>query len=157
MCPASDNRLQLIGVHKLTTSDFFLSENGDVNRVNNTVAKILAMACNEDQNNSDAHLPHVDYAYNNPAQASLPIKYTSDAYRTPPIAVFDRSYRGARQSPDRTTQPRTASPALKVNVTSREPTESSLTMFIVSVFYPLPYLLKPPIWYHSVDGSLTTW
>ena len=84
MCPASYNRLQLIGVHKLTTSDFFLSENGNVNRVNNTVAKILAMACNEDQNNSDAYLPHVDYAYNNPAQASLPMNYTSDAYRTPP-------------------------------------------------------------------------
>ena len=48
------------------------------------LAKILAMACNEDQDDSDAHLPRVDYAYNNSAQASLSMKYTSDAYRNPP-------------------------------------------------------------------------
>ena len=181
------------------------------------LAKILAMACNEDQDDLDAYLFQVDYAYNNSAQASLPMKYTSDAYRARPIAVFVRFYGGSHQSlecdhlayrgldrerqqstcelvreqhaltvarvnmwnstllnallreflilgnltsspsaPDRinscvSTQPRATSPAPKVNITSREPTESSLTVCNVFALYPPPYVLEPPIWYHSVD------
>ena len=62
-CPStllSDNGLQfcaqfatavyeLIGIHKLTTSAYHPSGNGGVERVNHTVAQMLAMVCNEHQ------------------------------------------------------------------------------------------------------------
>ena len=45
-----------LGVHKLTTSFYSPRGNGGVERVYNTMAKILAMVCNEHQPNWDAHL-----------------------------------------------------------------------------------------------------
>ena len=62
-CPftlLSDNGLQvcaqpattvykLLGVHKLTTSAYAPSGNGGVERMNHTMARILAMVCNERQ------------------------------------------------------------------------------------------------------------
>ena len=73
-CPStllSDNGLQfcaqlttavykLMGMHKLTTSAYHPSGNGGVERVNPTMAQMLAMVCNEHQNDWDAHLPHVE-------------------------------------------------------------------------------------------------
>ena len=70
-CPStllSDNGLQfcaqlatavykLMGIHKVTTSAYHPSGNGGVERVNNTMAKMLAMVCNEHQNDWDGHLP----------------------------------------------------------------------------------------------------
>ena len=44
-----------LGVHKLTTSAHSLSGNSGVERVYITMAKILAMVCNEHQHNWDAH------------------------------------------------------------------------------------------------------
>ena len=44
-----------LGVHKLTTSAYSASGKGGVERVYNTVATILAMVCNELQNDWDAH------------------------------------------------------------------------------------------------------
>ena len=34
------------------------------------MAQMLAMACNEHQNDRDVHLPHVEYAYNNSVSAA---------------------------------------------------------------------------------------
>ena len=56
---------KLLGIHKLTTSAYHPSGNGGVERVNYTMAQILAMVCNEHQNDWDVHLPHVESAYNN--------------------------------------------------------------------------------------------
>ena len=111
-CPStllSDNGLQvcaqpattvykLLGVHKLTTSAYTPSGNGGVERVNHTMAKILAMVCNEHQNDRNAHLPHVEYVCSNSVSVA-----TSDIGRLPPppLAVVDRSYGGAHQGPDR--------------------------------------------------------
>ena len=117
-CPStllSDNGLQfcaqlvlavykLLGVHKLTTSAYHPSGNGGVERVNHTMARMLAMVCNEHQNDWDAHLPHVEYAYNNSVNAATGLAPNEvHIGRLPrlPLAVFDRSHGGAHQSLDR--------------------------------------------------------
>ena len=83
-CPStllSDNGLQfcahlatavykLMGIHKLITSAYHPSGNGGVERVNHTMAQMLAMVCNKHQNDWDGHLPHVEYAYNNSVSAA---------------------------------------------------------------------------------------
>ena len=61
---------KLLGIHKLTTSTYHPSGNGGVERVNHTMAQMLAMVCNEHQNDWDYHLPHVEYAYNNSVSAA---------------------------------------------------------------------------------------
>ena len=61
---------KLLGIHKLTTSAYHPSGNGGVERVNHTMAQMLAMICNEHQNDWDVHLPHVEYAYNNSVSAA---------------------------------------------------------------------------------------
>ena len=49
-----------LGVHKLTTDAYSPSGNGGVERVYQTMAKILVMVCNEYQNDWDVHLSHVE-------------------------------------------------------------------------------------------------
>ena len=101
-CPStllSDNGLQfcaqlatavykLLGVHKLTTSAYHPSGNVGVERVNHTMAQMLAIVCNEHQNDWDAHtsltLSTPTITLSTPRQASLPMKYISDAYRAFP-------------------------------------------------------------------------
>ena len=117
-CPStllSDNGLQfcaqlaiavykLLVAHKLTTSAYHPSGNGGVERVNHTMAPMLAMVCNEHQNDWDAHLPHVEYAYNNSGNAATGLAPNEvHIGRLPrlPLAVFDRSHSGAHQSLDR--------------------------------------------------------
>ena len=117
-CPStllSDNGLQfyaklatavykLLGVHKLTTSAHYPSSNGGIERVNRTVAQMLAMFCNEYQNDWDTHFPHVEHAYNNFVSAATDLAPDEvHIGRSPrlPLTVFDRSYGGAHQSLDR--------------------------------------------------------
>ena len=111
-CPStllSDNGLQLcaqlamsvykrMGIHKLTAHAYHPSGNGGVGRVNHTVAQILAMVCNDHQNDWDAHLPHVEYAYNNSVSAATglaPNEVHIGRLLCLPLSVFDRSYGGA--------------------------------------------------------------
>ena len=65
---------------------------------------MLSMVCNEHQNNWDAHLLHVEYAYNNSISAATGLA-SNEVHigRLPrlPLAVFDRSHGGAHQSLDR--------------------------------------------------------
>ena len=95
---------KLLRVHKLTTSAYHPSGNGGVERVNHTMAQMLAMVCNEHQNDWDAHLPHVEYAYNNSVSAATGLA-SNEVHigRLPrlPLAVFDRSHGGVYQSLDR--------------------------------------------------------
>ena len=117
-CPStlsSDNGLQfcaqlavavykLLGIHKLTTSAYHPTGNGGVERVNHTMAQMQAMVCNEHQNDRDAHLPHVEYAYNKSVSAATglaPNEVHIGRLPRPPLAIFDRSYGGAHQSLDR--------------------------------------------------------
>ena len=117
-CPStllSDNGLQfcarlatavykLLGIHKLTTSAYHPSGNGGVERVNHTMAQMLAMVCNEHQNDWDVHLPHVEYAYNNSVSAATglaPNEVHMGRLPRLPLTVFDRSYGGMHQNLDR--------------------------------------------------------
>ena len=51
-----------LGVHRLTISAYSLSGNGGVELVYRTMAKTLAIVCNEHPNDWDVHLSHVEYA-----------------------------------------------------------------------------------------------
>ena len=95
---------KLLGINKLTTSAYHPSGNGGVERVSHTMAQMLAMVCNEHQNDWDVHLPHVEYAYNNSVSAATGLA-PNEVYigRLPrlPLTVFDRSYGGIHQNLDR--------------------------------------------------------
>ena len=68
------------------------------------MAQTLTMVCNEYQNDWDAHLPHVEYAYNNSVNAATGLAPNQvHIGRLPrlPLAAFDRSHGGAHQSFDR--------------------------------------------------------
>ena len=68
------------------------------------MAQILAMVCNERQNDWDVHLPHVEYAYNNSVSAAtglVPNEVHMGRLPRLPLTVFDRSYGGMHQSLDR--------------------------------------------------------
>ena len=65
------------------------------------MAQILAMICNEHQNDWDVHLPHVEYAYNNSvcvATGLAPNEVHLERLWRLPFTVFDHSYGGAHQS-----------------------------------------------------------
>ena len=53
-----------MGVRKLATSSYHPNGNGGVERVNHTMAQMLAMVVNERQDEWDLQLPHVEFAYN---------------------------------------------------------------------------------------------
>ena len=83
-------------------SAYHSSGNGGVERVNHTMAQVLAMVCNEHQNDWDVHLPHVKYAYNNSVSAATgPAPNEVHIGRLPrlPLTVFDRSYGGGPPEP----------------------------------------------------------
>ena len=95
---------KLLGIRKLTTSAYHPSGNGGVERVNHTMAQMLAMVCNEHQNDWDVHLPHVEYAYNNSVSAAsglAPNEVHIGRLPRLPLTVFDRSHGGIHQNLDR--------------------------------------------------------
>ena len=75
---------KLLGIHKLTTSAYYPSGNGGVERANHTMAQMLAMVCNEHQNDWGVHLLHVEYAYNNSVSAATGLAPNEVPHRTPP-------------------------------------------------------------------------
>ena len=85
---------QLLGVHKLATSSYHPNCNGGVERVNHTMAQMLAMVVNERQDDWDLHLPHVKFAYNNSVSAATGLT-SSEVHmgRLPRLllTVFDRT------------------------------------------------------------------
>ena len=64
---------KLLGMRKLATSAYHPNGNGGVERVNHTMAQMLAMVVNEQQDNWDVHLPHVEFAYNNSVSAATAV------------------------------------------------------------------------------------
>ena len=81
-------------MHKLATSSYHRNCNGGVERVNHTVAQMLAMVVNERQDDWDLHLLHVEFAYNNSVSAATGLA-PNEVYmnRLPPLplTVFDRT------------------------------------------------------------------
>ena len=61
---------QFLGVRKIPTSIYHPDGNGGVERVNHTMAQMLAIVVNTLQNNQDDQLPHVEFAYNNSVSAA---------------------------------------------------------------------------------------
>ena len=57
-------------MRKIATSAYHPNGNGGVERVNHTMAQMLAMVVNERQDDWDVHLPHVEFAYNNAVSAA---------------------------------------------------------------------------------------
>ena len=117
-CPStllSDNGLQvcaqlatavykLLGIHKLTTSAYYPSGNGGVERVNHTIGTNSNHGLQRTQSDWDTHLPHVEHAYNNSNSAATGLAPNEvHIGRLPrlPLAIFDRSYGGAHHGVDR--------------------------------------------------------
>ena len=85
---------QLLGVHKLATNSYHPNCNGGVERVNHTMAQMLAVAVNERQDDWDLHLSHEKFAYNNSASAPtglVPNEVHMSRLPRPPLTVFDRT------------------------------------------------------------------
>ena len=65
---------------------------------------MLAMVCNEHQNDWNVHPPHVEYTYNNSVSAATgvaPNEVHLERLPRLPLAVFDRFHDGAHQSLER--------------------------------------------------------
>ena len=70
------------GHEKLATSAYPNGDDG-VERVNHTMAQMLAMVVNERQDDWDVHLPHVDFAYDNSVSAATGLALNEGAYEPP--------------------------------------------------------------------------
>ena len=85
---------QLLGVQKLASSPYHPNCNGDVERVNLTMAQKLVMVVNEGQDDWDLLLPHVEFAYNNSVRAATGLAlnevHIGGLPRIPPT-VFDHT------------------------------------------------------------------
>ena len=84
---------QLLGVHKHATSSYHPNCNGGVERVNHTMAQMLAVVVNERQDDWDLHLPHVEFAYNNSVSAATglaPNEVHMGRLPRLPLTIFDR-------------------------------------------------------------------
>ena len=114
-CPVSllsDNGLQfcsklslavykLLGTRKIATSAYHPNGNGGVERVNHTMALMLAMVVNERIDNWDIHLPHVEFAYNNSVSAATglaPNEVHINRLPRLPLTVFEHPYARGHQS-----------------------------------------------------------
>ena len=80
------------------TSAYHPSGNGNVKRLNHTMVQMLAMVCNEHQNDWDINLPHVEHAYNNSVSAATvhaPNNVHLGRLLRLLLTYFDRSYGSA--------------------------------------------------------------
>ncbi len=95
---------KLLGVRKVATSSYHPNGNGGVERVNHTMAQMLAMVVNERQDDWDIHLPHVESAYNNStseATGLAPNEVHMNRLPRLPLTVIERQYARGHQSLDR--------------------------------------------------------
>ena len=105
-CPVtliSDNGMQFswklsvalyecLGINKINSSSYHPFTNGCIERVNHTVALMISMGFNEQQDNWDALLSHIEAAYNDSVKASTGITPNEvHMGRLPrlPLSVFD--------------------------------------------------------------------
>ena len=93
-CKLSQAVHQLLGVRKKATTSSRSNCNEGVERVNHTMSQMLAMVVNERQHNWDAHLPHVQFAYNKPVNAETgltPNKVYMARLPHTPLTAVDRT------------------------------------------------------------------
>ena len=91
-------------IKKVTTSAYHPQTNGGTERVNHTMAQMLAVVVNEKQTDWDVHLPHVEFAYNNSvnqATGLAPNEIHMGRIPRLPLSVFDHPTVGGHQSLDR--------------------------------------------------------
>ena len=92
---------KLLGRRKIATSAYHPNGNGGVERVNQTMAQMLAMVVNERQDDWDAYLPHVTFAYNKSISAPtglIPNEVHMNRLSRFPLTVFDLPYARNLQS-----------------------------------------------------------
>ena len=95
---------RLLGVKKLATSSFHAMCNGGTERVNHTLAQMLSSVVNDQQNDWDVHLPHIEFAYNNSVSAATglaPNEIHIGHLPRFPIAILEHSTLAGNQSLDR--------------------------------------------------------
>ena len=95
---------ELFGINKTNTSSYDPCTNGGIERVNHTAALMISMGCNEQQDNWDALLSHIEAAYNNSVNASTglaPNEVHMGRLPRLPLSVFDPPNIGGHQSLDR--------------------------------------------------------
>ena len=95
---------RLLGAHRIFTSSYHPSTNGGTERVNHTMAQILATVTNERQTDWDLHLPLVQMNYNNSVHVATglaPNEVHIGRMSRLPLTVFDREPPGGHQSLDR--------------------------------------------------------
>ena len=92
---------QLLGMRKLATSSYHPNGSGGVERVNHTMAQMLAVVVNEQQDDSDLRLPHVEFAYNTSVIAATglaPDEVHMGKLPRLPLKVFERTGVEGQQS-----------------------------------------------------------
>ena len=91
---------KLLGLRKIATGSYHPNGNDGVERVNHTMAQMLAMVVNERQDDWHAHLPHVEFAYNNSVSTATglaPNEVHMNCLPRLPLTVFEHPYsRGHR-------------------------------------------------------------
>ncbi|CAB1104650.1 unnamed protein product [Ectocarpus sp. CCAP 1310/34] len=90
-----------LAIRKVATSSYHPNGNGGVERVNHTMAQMLAMVVNERQDDWDIHLPHVEFAYNNSVSAATglaPNEVHINRLPRMPMTVFEHPYARGHQS-----------------------------------------------------------
>ena len=89
-----------LGIDKINTSSYHPCTNGGVERVNHTVALMISMSCNEQQDNWDALTSHIEAAYNNSVNASTGLAANEvhmGRFPRLPLSVFDPPNIGGHQ------------------------------------------------------------
>ncbi|CAB1116210.1 unnamed protein product [Ectocarpus sp. CCAP 1310/34] len=92
---------EVMKIKKVTTSSYHPPTNGGTARVNHTMAPMLGVVVNEQQNDWDIQLPHVEFAYNNSVNQSTGLAPNEiHIGRIPrlPLSVFDHPTVGGHQS-----------------------------------------------------------
>ncbi|CAB1111666.1 unnamed protein product [Ectocarpus sp. CCAP 1310/34] len=92
---------EVMKIKKVTTSSYHPQTNGGTERVNHTMAQMLAVVVNEQQNDWDIHLPHVELTYNNSVNQSTglaPNEIHIERIPRLPLSVFDHPMVGGHQS-----------------------------------------------------------
>ena len=62
--------VERLGINKINTSSYYPCSNGGIEGVNHTMAQMLSLGGNEQRDNWDKLLPHVESTYNNSVNAS---------------------------------------------------------------------------------------
>ena len=92
---------KLLGTRKIATSSYQPNGNGGVERVNHTMAQMLAIVVNSRRDDWDAHLPHEEFAYNNSASAITglaPNVVQMNRLPRSPLTVLKHRYARGHQS-----------------------------------------------------------